>query len=202
MADTGTWRGRAAHLAPDRDWVLKMLRYNPATTQDPEAALREVDSARAALVAVAQPQAWWRAFPALTVADDTVAAGEFAVASAKLAEHLAGCTALTLLAVSLGPGTDALAAQLLKEHRYACAVAADAWGSAFVEAAADLVCGQLAAAQAGEVMRPRFSPGYGDWPQTDNARLLPLLPGCPVHANAAGMLTPQKSITALIGWSC
>lgn len=198
--NTGTWRGNAAQLAPDRNWVLKMLRYNPAATRGAEAALREVDAARDALAAAARPQAWWCELPAPAIDGDAVRAGELAVASQKLAAHLAGCSELTLLAVTIGPEADALVAAMFKENHYARAVAADAWGSALVEAAADVVCAQLAAGHAGRVMRPRYSPGYGDWPQTDNTRLLALLAGCPVTANVAGMLTPQKSITALVGW--
>lgn len=197
---TGQWSGGAATLRPDRDWVLKMLRYNPGTTQGADAALREVDAARAELVAVAQPRAWWREFAPLTVARDAITSGQLNIVSQKLADHCADCRALTLLAVTLGPEADALTAAMLRDNRYARAVAADAWGSALVEAAADVVTAQLAAEHAGQAMRPRYSPGYGDWPQTDNTRLLALLGGCPVGANAAGMLLPQKSITAVIGW--
>lgn len=198
---SGTWQGEAAKLSPDRDWVLKMLRYNPATTQAADVALREVDAARAELEAVARPQAWWREFPAFALTGQVVHADGLSAASAKLADHLTGCSALTLLAVTIGPEADTLTAGLLKANRYARAVAADAWGSALVEAAADAVCAQLAKGRPGQAFRPRFSPGYGDWPQTDNTRILALLAGCPVTANAAGMLTPQKSITALIGWA-
>jgi hypothetical protein len=49
---------------------------------------------------------------------------------------------------------------------------------------------------------PRFSPGYGDWDLKDQQEIISLLKiNSEIKVNENYMLSPEKTITALIGWS-
>jgi len=51
---------------------------------------------------------------------------------------------------------------------------------------------------------PRFSPGYGDWPITEQSRIIRLLDGqrqIGLNVTKDSLMVPRKSITAVIGIS-
>ena len=119
--------------------------------------------------------------------------------------HLTGCHSAVLLAVTLGPGVDA---QIRRAGigDIAAGVASDALGSALAEQAADLAEAELRqwAAEQGKYLTGRYSPGYGDWPITVQPKVAAVLD----TARRAGLcvtdtnlMTPRKSITALLGVS-
>lgn len=119
--------------------------------------------------------------------------------------HLEGCPQAILLAVTLGAGVDA---QIRRAGigDIAAGVASDALGSALAEQAADAAEAVLRqrAAQQGKYLTGRFSPGYGDWPLSVQPKLAQALD----TARRAGLcvtdndlLTPRKSVTAVLGMS-
>lgn len=78
-------------------------------------------------------------------------------------------------------------------------VVADCIGSAAIEAFCDFINRSLGDT---DYLRPRFSPGYGDLPLTCQQTLLDFLEAKKTIGLAlteSGMLTPVKSVTALIG---
>ena len=88
----------------------------------------------------------------------------------------------------------------------AAGVASDALGSALAEQMADAAEAELrnAAAGQGRYLTGRYSPGYGDWPIT----VQPLVAAALDTARRAGLcvtdtnlMTPRKSVTALLGVS-
>ena len=113
--------------------------------------------------------------------------------------------AALLLAVTLGPGVDA---QIRRAGvgDIAAGVASDALGSALAEQAADAAEAELRqwAAEQDKYLTGRFSPGYGDWP----IGVQPLVAAALDTARRAGLcvtendlMTPRKSVTALLGLS-
>ena len=119
--------------------------------------------------------------------------------------HLEGCRRAILLAVTLGAGVDA---QIRRAGvgDIAASVASDALGSALAEQAADLAEGELRqlAAQEGKYLTGRFSPGYGDWPitvQPQVAAVLDTARRAGICVTDSNLMTPRKSITALLGVS-
>ena len=151
------------------------------------------------LLAVAMPQAVWLLAdtPALTEAG--LLPGE------DVHKHLTGCGQAILLAVTLGPGVDA---QIRRAGvgDIAAGVASDALGSALAEQAADAAEAQLRqwAATEGKYLTGRFSPGYGDW----DIAVQPLVAAALDTVRKAGLcvtdtnlMTPRKSVTALLGVS-
>lgn len=85
-------------------------------------------------------------------------------------------------------------------------MASDALGSALAEQMADAAEAELRqwAAGQGRYLTGRYSPGYGDWPIT----VQPLVAAALDTARRAGLcvtdsnlMTPRKSVTALLGVS-
>ncbi|MBQ5973799.1 MAG: Vitamin B12 dependent methionine synthase activation subunit, partial [Oscillospiraceae bacterium] len=103
----------------------------------------------------------WREFP-VAVRPDGCQLGTLSCPSADLARALDGCGRAVLFAATVGVELDRL---IVRYGRLspARALLLDALGSERIEALCDAFCAELAAA-AGQPVRPRFSPGYGDLP--------------------------------------
>lgn len=111
---------------------------------------------------------------------------------------------ISILAVTLGGALDQWIIQAMQEGNFAQAAMADALGSAAAEEAMETL-NRLVSADArlqGFRTTPRFSPGYGDAPLEMQAEVLNALgENRPqVQVLAGGLLTPRKSVTALLGW--
>ena len=120
-----------------------------------------------------------------------------------LRRHLMGCHQVIAIAVTIGPLLEDQVDDLFSQGQYQNALLLDAAGSAAVEAAADhsdvIIASQMA--KMGFHTIRRFSPGYGDWELSVQVELLPLTGGheIGIALTSSMMLTPRKSITALIG---
>ena len=128
------------------------------------------------------------------------------IESAALRRNLEGCEGAWLFAATLGAGVDRLISRLTALGRMSEALAAQAAAAAFIEDYCDEVNDALrdeAAAQ-GMKLRPRFSPGYGDFSiehQRDIARELDTAWRLGLTVTESLMLAPMKSVTAVIGVS-
>ena len=125
------------------------------------------------------------------------------VRSVQLSEHLQGCREGYLFAATLGAEVDRL---LCRDavSRPSLAVAEQAAAAAVLEAYADEVCTELEQSLNGLHCRTRFSPGYGDFSLSEQVFLLQTLDATKrigISCTDAFMLTPTKSITAVIGVS-
>lgn len=121
--------------------------------------------------------------------------------SKDLAAHLKGCEEVILLAATLGTRVDAVIRRL--------AVGSVAEGAAAQAVAASLIesyCDDIQSkVDTGNLkQRPRFSPGYGDWPLEEQKLLFPIL-DCAKRIGLTltdgMMMAPSKSVTAIIGLS-
>lgn len=125
--------------------------------------------------------------------------------SADLSKHLTGCDKVILFAATLGGGVDRL---LQRDTLIApsLAVTEQAAAAALMEAYADDCCRELSQSleRQNRYLRPRYSPGYGDFSLEAQPLLLELLNAnkrIGLTATSAHMLTPTKSVTAVIGMS-
>ncbi len=120
------------------------------------------------------------------------------IESVALARNLSGADRAFLMAVTLGVGVDRLLRRLSQVSGAELAVA-DGYASALCEALCDEVSDILAD---GMPARPRFSPGYGDFPLCEERWLLSSLDGGRLLGIALGesmLMTPVKSVTAVMG---
>ncbi len=132
-----------------------------------------------------------------------LSAGPLALPGQDIAAHLAGCEACELLALTLGEGMEQ-AIRAAEATDMAAAVVLDAAASVLAEQYAGLAQQRLAgeAAAEGLYLTSRFSPGYGDLPlelQGDFVRLLDAHRAIGLAATEHSLLTPRKSITAILG---
>ncbi len=145
----------------------------------------------------------WRRFP-LEHRQDGIALEGLAIESRDLSRIFRRCRSCYVLASTLGLAVDRaiVRAQALDMTE---GLALDACASVW----ADAVCGH-AEIQIGQELGPqefltmRFSPGYGDVPLETSAALLELLDAprrIGLTLTRHNMLTPVKSVTALIGVS-
>ena len=123
--------------------------------------------------------------------------------STALQKHLYGCSRIVVFAATVGQGIDRLIA------RYAAvsptkALLFQAIGAERIECLCDLVSREIAGTQAlaGNSVRARFSPGYGDFPLEMQRAIFAVL-DCPrqigLTLNESLLMSPTKSVTAVIG---
>ncbi len=124
--------------------------------------------------------------------------GFMTIPSRSLYRSLRGCREVYVMALTTGIAVDRLLARLnvtsQAEH-----FMTDALSSAAVESFCDAVCQRL---REGVPCVPRFSPGYGDVSLSFQVPLLQRLHAYEhlgITLNAAYLMTPVKSITAIMG---
>lgn len=121
----------------------------------------------------------------------------------KIAQHLAGCEKIILLAATVGEAIEETVTAKFQQGDYAASVLLDAAATTAVEQTADAMEKALRskAAAKGYQMKWRFSPGYGDWPIKQQPELLRLSDASSIGISLSSslMLIPRKSITAVIG---
>ena len=129
----------------------------------------------------------------------------FQVRSRSLARNLQGCSEVILFAATIGEGADLLARKYGRIN-VAKAVVMQAAAAAMIEAFCDEENEKLRAEAAGKglYLRPRFSPGYGDFSldhQRDFARVLEMQKTVGITLTESLLMLPSKSVTAVIGVS-
>ena len=134
--------------------------------------------------------------------------GVFSVKSESLCRNLEGCEEVFFMAVTLGAEADLLISRYCRMDM-SRGLIAEAAATAVVEACCDVCCGQLEqtlqnSGVEGSSLRPRFSPGYGDFSLEYQKNIIEFLE-CPkkigVTLTGKGMLVPAKSVTAVTGIS-
>ncbi|MEE1315582.1 MAG: vitamin B12 dependent-methionine synthase activation domain-containing protein [Faecalimonas sp.] len=130
--------------------------------------------------------------------------GNTYIESKQLAKNLKGCHKAILFAATLGVSVDLQMKQCaVKEMTQA--VVLQACATAYLEEFCD-ACQKRLGAELGDdlYLRPRFSPGYGDFSILYQKELLQLLEAAKrigLTMTDSYMLTPTKSVTAVIGIS-
>ena len=137
-------------------------------------------------------------FP-ISVANDTVAFPFAEVKSKALAKHLFGFQKAIIFAATVGIELDRL---IFRYSRISpsSALAFQAVGAERIEALCDAFCADLA--KDNSRVTPRFSAGYGDLPldfQTEIFKVLDCNRKIGVSLNSALLMSPSKSVTAIIG---
>ncbi len=178
-----------------------------------------IDSCLEELLQAAEPRAVWRDFALRSGEDGSLAVVrpeldglgqeqelvEMEIRSRSLSRNLEGCGRVYLMAATLGPGPDRLVRRAQIVH-LSHTVFYQAIGAALIEEWCDEVNREIIreGRERGLYARPRFSPGYGDLPlelQKDFMRILRMQKEIGVTLTDSLLMTPAKSVTALIGMS-
>lgn len=123
--------------------------------------------------------------------------------SRSLRRVLSGCDSVVLFAATLGVGADRLIMRYSGRNR-AKALALDGLFTERIEALCDAFCREVAKEKSkdGFEITDRFSAGYGDFPlEVQRDIFTHLLPqkNIGVCLNSSLLMTPTKSVTAVIG---
>ena len=183
----------------------EIYRYLGLRGREPDAGTAQtVEEAVAALESAVEPKQVSRRFPLKRDGDGGLDIEGLRVQSTALSRNLSGCDEVYLMAATLGLGPDRLIARAQASGAMHLAVALQAASAAMIEAWCDEVNDGLRreAGARGKVLRPRFSPGYGDFPldaQTGLFRLLGVQKTIGVTLTDSLLMLPTKSVTAVIG---
>jgi len=190
-------------MNPDaKSEVLRYLGYH-GQELSPELAAR-VDAAMAECRAVTRARHTLRRFPLVPESNGLrLAESDVLLSGKQVARRLAGAKEAVLLAATLGTEIETC----IHRHQHldmAYALMLDAAASQRIEEICDAAEDALRAQLVGEALclGRRFSPGYGDLPLSLQAPLLALLDAprrIGLTCTASFLLTPRKSITALLG---
>lgn len=174
----------------------EVLRCLGADTDAPEDLRQTVAEVGAQLAGKVRPRRTWQVVPLGETCPLPL--------TGKLAETmLAQCQQAVILCCTLGMEFEMLM-RAEQARDLSRAVIVDAWGSAWVEAACDEAEQEIASRFPDLHLTDRFSPGYGDLSlalQKDIRDLLDLERRLGVHVTETFLMTPRKTVTAIIGLS-
>lgn len=186
---------------PDRDEVLRYMGTPPEQADESLRAL--VDSCARELLRAVQPRWCFRLSGVSFEPEGVRLDSGLLLPGTALARHLSGCRQTAVFCATLGAQVDLLI------RRATCtdltrALTLDCCASALIEQLCDHAQLQLQCQFPGCFFPYRFSPGYGDLPLEVNTPLLDLL-DAPFRIGLCSttnhLLTPRKSVTALLGIS-
>lgn len=187
----------------DRKEIYRYLGYrgqeaDEATKQLVEVCVKE-------LLAVAEPRYLKQEYPLRVLDDGVLDFGCFQTNSKNLMKNLGGCGQVLLMAVTLGLGVDRL---LLKygKLQVAKAVVFQAAAAAMIESYCNRLCLEWKKEykELGLYLRPRYSPGYGDFSLAFQKPILEELDAgrqIGITLTDGCLMVPTKSVTAVIGMS-
>lgn len=180
----------------------EILRYLGMRRDTVSAAMTaEIDAIEREMLAAAEPRCVYKEVT-LRTDGGRIRLADFTVHSENLSRNLSGCDGAVLFAATIGRCAD----QLMKKYEIsnmARAAIAQAVGAAVIEAYCDEINEKIRGEYEGKFsLRPRFSPGYGDFAlehQRDFFRALGIERKIGVTLNESLLMIPTKSVTAVIG---
>lgn len=184
----------------------EILRYLGYQGKQPDEVVQgQIDECIRELEAVLNPRAVFRTFAVTVTGENQLEIGGMHIHSKSLAQHISGCKQASVFAATLGPQTD----QLIQRYNIldiSKAVILQACAAAAIEEYCDERQEEIRAQAAAEqlYLRPRYSPGYGDFDLSFQKPLLALLDApkrIGLTATEQFILAPSKSVTAILGFT-
>jgi hypothetical protein len=186
--------------------VMRRLGYPSATHELPPGMAAVLDSAMASAGAVMELRAAHRI---LRVASNDGALvrfedSDFSIESGMVAKLLRGARFAACVAATAGIALDRAVSAAMDAGEITEGYLMDSVGSETVEAAVDELHWKILKRLAeghGCRVTPRFSPGYGDWKLTVQAKLVQTSGGdrIGISVTPSSLMIPRKSVTAVLG---
>lgn len=147
----------------------------------------------------------YRVFDLKRSSDGILSVLDTHIISRNLLKNLKGCEEIVFFAATLGAGVDRLLHRCALTDMALC-VGVQAAAAALLEDYCDDICDEIAEIQKqrGRYLRPRFSPGYGDFDiayQRELTRILDTPRRIGMTITDSCMMSPTKSVSAVIGVS-
>ena len=180
----------------------EVLRYMGCPPEKADAPLRtQVEACARELLETIRPRWSYRVAGIAFEAEGVRLEGGPLLPGADLKQHLTGCDRAAVFCATLGAGVDALIRRA-ERLDMARALTLDCCASAAVEEVCDRIEAELQGKFPDCSFPCRYSPGYGDLPLDVQGQLLDLLDAprrVGLCASASHILTPRKSVTAILG---
>ncbi len=182
----------------------EIYRYLGVRRGEPdERTKKTVEECVEELQQVITPRMVYRIFPLSFPEDGSIDFTCFKVRSKSLLRNLKGCEKIIIFAATIGEGVDLLLRRYNKLE-VSKAVIMQAASAATIEAYCNEINQEFKekAAKDGWFLRPRFSPGYGDFPletQRLISDVLKMEKTCGITLTDSLLMMPSKSVTAVIG---
>ena len=181
--------------------AVRYLGYGKHAVDDQ--TLRLIADSFGSLRSVGSRKSVYRIFDLEQEDGETVRFGSLTVKSKSLGKNLRGCDKIVLFGATLGIGVDQLLSRTSKTDM-AKTVVLQACAAALLEEYCDECQERIRQEMEseGRYLRPRFSPGYGDFPiecQRDLIRVLDCARSIGLTLTESCMMAPSKSVTAVIG---
>ena len=185
-------------MQPNTDEILRYLRVRGEAGD-----LREQVAHAATKLSETLPPKWvYRAFPLIHTPEGAVLDGSGVTLTGDLAvKMLHECDTAVLLCCTLGIAFEQRLKAVERRDMGEAAIL-DACGSAWVETGCDMAQEEIAERFAPRFLTDRFSPGYGDLPLSLQPAVLGALDAerrLGIHLSDSFLMTPAKSVTAVIG---
>ena len=184
---------------PDKREVMRYMRAGMDIADE----LNEIiDTSISKIYGGITPRVCYAYLP-IEIDGEKVIMGEMTLESISIVKLLSGCHGVCVFAATVGTEVDRII-RASSAISSALGLAVDAAGSAAVEEVCDELCSVLEqmASERGESITRRFSAGYGDLSleyQRDIINLLQTKKHIGVSLSDGGMMTPTKSVTAIVG---
>ena len=182
--------------------TAEVLRYMGCPPEKADGALTaQVEACAREMLSAVRPRWSWRAV-SLTLEEHGVRLENgLLLPGQDLKAHLTGCDRAAVFCATLGAEADALIRRT-ERLDMGRALTLDCCASAAIEAVCDRIETELQEKFPGYSFPFRYSPGYGDLPLEVQGPILELLDAprrAGLCATANHLLTPRKSVTALLG---
>ncbi len=193
-------------MQADKKEILRYLGYSKSEAD--ETVQKLIEECIVEVGRCASPKVVTKVLPVKAVSEqenEFIDFGVFSTQSQNLATNLKDCEQVIFFAATLGLGID----QLIKRYskfEMSRVVVIQAVATALLEEFCDEQCRKLSKEweEMGFYTRPRFSPGYGDFPLECQKALLGTLEAdkrIGIHLTDSLLMTPTKSVSAVIGLS-
>ena len=194
---------KESEVRVDREEILRLLgeQEGAADPHSKSTVERCIEECRA----VMKPEAAYVMIEAGTPASsEELAAGELRFHSGKIVHRmLKQSETYAAFIVTVGPGPENLARELLEKGDYLEGYIIDLVASALVDSVADAVHQKIRfEAEASQMkVTNRYSPGYCSWDVAEQQKLFSLFPAdcCGISLSESSLMHPVKSISGLIG---
>ncbi|WP_196593507.1 vitamin B12 dependent-methionine synthase activation domain-containing protein [Pectinatus sottacetonis] len=155
------------------------------------------------IVYSATPRGIWNMYNYDNIHGIVLADKDFQITGSKILNHLSHCQKVIIMAVTIGEVIEKSIEMAFNNGTYSHGLLLDAAATTAVEQIADALEKNIdpKANALGYKRIWRFSPGYGDWSITCQPQILKLANAekIGIHCTSSMMLTPRKSVTAIIG---
>lgn len=181
--------------------AIRYLGYKNKNLPD-DAMMSQITELMAELEQACQPKYTMREVP-ISIENTTIDFDFFKCESKNLSKNLKDCRKAIFMACTLGTQADFLVRRYSKIS-ITKSLIINSCASALIEDFANKSQKEIASKLDHEYLRPRFSPGYGDFDlkhQTDIVNLLNTSKNIGLTLSDSLILMPEKSITAVMGVS-